>query len=110
VLARALILGRHLFLESPAPPALTNIKCMQIFFFSFVAMILSGYQPKPKKNKINEMITGVGIPLLISKFVENFAMYFLIAREGIPLLILKILKKFAMYFLDCRSKHSTYNF
>jgi len=63
-----------------------------------------------KKNKINEMITGVGIPLLISNFVENFAMYFLIAREGIPLLILKILKKFAMYFLDCRSKHSTYNY
>jgi len=40
-----------------------------------------------KKNKINEMITRVGIPLLISNFVENFAMYFLIAREGIPLLI-----------------------
>jgi hypothetical protein len=49
VLARALILGRHLFREWPTPPALTNIKRMQIFFFSFVAMILSGYQPKNKK-------------------------------------------------------------
>jgi hypothetical protein len=52
VLARALILGKHLFLKWPGSPALTNIKCMQIFFFSFVAMILSGYEPKTKKQKI----------------------------------------------------------
>jgi hypothetical protein len=79
VLARALILGRHLFLEWPSPAALTNIKRMQIFFFSFlfVAMILSGYQPPKKK-----MITGVGIPLLISKKFGNFAMYFLNCKRG----------------------------
>jgi hypothetical protein len=84
---------------------------MQIFFFSFVAMILSGYEPKTKKQKIKtKWLQKWAFHFQFQNLSKILQCIFSIAEEGIPLLILKILKKIAMYFLDCRSKHSTFNF